>query len=523
MPKKDSNFEGLVNLEKMTDDELKNIKEDKLGFNRHLDPFINYINSFPTPLVVGIYGDWGSGKSTFVNYIKNKLESEKTFYTPEFDSLKCKEDKTLWKSFILDIFKQLKCPKDKVPLIKENEFKEIVDRLCFTEDKPSINNKDWKNWYPLYLYIAVCAILSILHINGTLNIIRDNILSPLIAILIALCIPIIQIKRTRGPIESFHEFEDILNDLKDIFSKLEKEKIFVTIENLDRVEPKYALDLLESIKMLLNFKNFVYLIPCDPSIIQKDIKNRYKDDINSEDYLSKIITVPFYLPLARPLFVKEFISNLINPKKLDSKEVFEIMNNAKIKNPRKIKKILREADMAYRFMISEGEKEKDIKPHFLVILNVIKYEFPIGYRLIKEMFEFPEVTEKLAYTFAFLFDTEKDPQKNNHYWDALTEVLNYYTNSDFRDTEIEYLNSYESGVRLNLDPNILQFRLELKKFFDYFKYFVYKGITPTLDDDPLKEIPKYLLSVAIVSEEINLGIGLSVSVKAELNKGKDSK
>jgi hypothetical protein len=51
-------------------------KEDLLGFKTHADALVDIIEKDATrpPLVIGVYGPWGAGKSTFMGLVKHKLD-----------------------------------------------------------------------------------------------------------------------------------------------------------------------------------------------------------------------------------------------------------------------------------------------------------------------------------------------------------------------------------------------------------------------------------------------------------------
>ena len=51
--------------------------EDLLGFKVHADLLIDVINDETIlPITIGVFGDWGSGKSSILQIIKNEFEKE---------------------------------------------------------------------------------------------------------------------------------------------------------------------------------------------------------------------------------------------------------------------------------------------------------------------------------------------------------------------------------------------------------------------------------------------------------------
>ncbi|MBL7152433.1 MAG: leucine-rich repeat domain-containing protein [Phycisphaerae bacterium] len=100
----------------------------------------------------------------------------------------------------------------------------------------------------------------------------------------------------------YNAFELLENMAKDGGSEIEAPKIAVFIDDLDRCNPPEAIKLLESIKLVLSQKGFVFALALDKRILQGYLKYRYekvfkvKDyEASGKDYLDKIIQLP--LPL----------------------------------------------------------------------------------------------------------------------------------------------------------------------------------------------------------------------------------
>ena len=53
--------------------------EDLLKFDHLSDAVVNLVtNTALLPVTVGVFGDWGSGKSSLLKMVANRLENEKT-------------------------------------------------------------------------------------------------------------------------------------------------------------------------------------------------------------------------------------------------------------------------------------------------------------------------------------------------------------------------------------------------------------------------------------------------------------
>ena len=100
------NLSGKISIpslitDRCIDEPLIDMRKDKLGFSALLDSFSQYINIFKSRQIIGIYGEWGSGKTTFMNLYLKSLKNK--YIKIEFDAWRFKDDKNLWKSFFLKI------------------------------------------------------------------------------------------------------------------------------------------------------------------------------------------------------------------------------------------------------------------------------------------------------------------------------------------------------------------------------------------------------------------------------------
>lgn len=76
-------------------------------------------------------------------------------------------------------------------------------------------------------------------------------------------------------------------------------RIVVFIDDLDRCLPESALHLLESIKLVLAQKGFVFVLALDHQIVESYLTQRYRDKFGAVDYaagvpyLDKMVQLPF--------------------------------------------------------------------------------------------------------------------------------------------------------------------------------------------------------------------------------------
>jgi len=116
----------------------------------------------------------------------------------------------------------------------------------------------------------------------------------------------------------YNAFEILENIAKEIDKEIETPKIAVFIDDLDRCNPPEAIKLLESIKLVLSQKGFIFTLALDRRILQGFLKYRFKEEFKvgdyetgGKDYLDKIIQLPLPL-LPHEKRFKDFISKLLD-------------------------------------------------------------------------------------------------------------------------------------------------------------------------------------------------------------------
>ncbi len=101
--------------------------------------------------------------------------------------------------------------------------------------------------------------------------------------------------------------EKLRSGLAFIQEKLNK-KIIIFVDDLDRCNPKYAIETFETIKHFFGIKNIIFVLAVDKKQVENIVKTIYgiaPDTSDIEGYLKKFIDVEFNLPA--PIYT-DFIS-----------------------------------------------------------------------------------------------------------------------------------------------------------------------------------------------------------------------
>ena len=277
------------------------------GHEKIVDTLRDVVTKSPQSFTVGLYGDWGTGKSTIISSLKKELEKDKIPLIL-FDVWKHEGD-ALRRTFLNTVVNDLKIEFG-AKYFKE-DFK-IDDRnfnsKSITEDFQSIFLKKALLHFSLISLLTVIVVFPFFIIWLLMKTFLDwdlteSSTSKIIGSLFSLSIlPIfykyinqfIKVKKVTKLQDRFkdpHEFEDEFKRiLKDGFLK---NKLVIAFDNLDRVSGEKAIEIISTIKTFLDpideevkDKDIVFIIPCDERAIKRHLQKtlNYSHDFKGEEY-----------------------------------------------------------------------------------------------------------------------------------------------------------------------------------------------------------------------------------------------
>ena len=298
-------------------------KRDYLGFEVHTRLIKGLIDEPEMlPITIGVFGDWGSGKSSIMEALKKAYDDEK-------------DKTTLCLQFNGWVFEGY--DDAKVALIGAI--------LKAFEDNKTI---------PQQAQEKVAKLLKSINWMRVIGFGVKNIAAPLVTASLTSGVSLIpqlyewvkgfseDPQKIAGVIKGldYDEFKkkfleasddpdmkanyqavrEFREDFKELLEASNVKKLIVLIDDLDRCLPDRIIDNLEAIKLFLNVENTAFIIGADPRIVRDAIRHRYKglierdsEDENKRvvvDYLEKLIQVPYTLPKLSDTEVETYITLL---------------------------------------------------------------------------------------------------------------------------------------------------------------------------------------------------------------------
>ena len=298
---------------------------DYLNFGYLVDLIVEIaMNRALTPSTIGLYGDWGSGKSSLMKLAQDRIE--------ELSKSKKKKDddtpKTLCIEFNGWLFEGYEDTKTSLcgtildTLADEKRFgpevaekaKELIKKIDFKK----LIGKGVKFGLD-YLLTGGIGALTDLTLSSILNSLKDKSGSIESKDIEEVLANFKTEEKTRTEIKKFRD------DFKQLLEDSKVENVVVFIDELDRCSPDTVLDVFEAMRLFLFVDGMSFIIGADERLIQYAIKTKYKEvpgnnlDIGKE-YLEKVIQYPVTIPQLNHAEVNQYLACLLLEPTLSEEE-----------------------------------------------------------------------------------------------------------------------------------------------------------------------------------------------------------
>ena len=336
-------------MEYRTDSPIEKKEEDLLGratFSSQLGKGIYEYNG-KSGLVVGLFGEWGTGKTSVVNMAENEIKrlSEKDENKPlivRFSPWNYTDKNNLISLFFQDL---------KIKLYNQSE-KSYYEKIAEALENYS-EALDLLNYVPLMGSGVVSTIKTILKII-TKKVSKKSTLN-----------------ETRKTLER-------------VLSEVDKQ-IIVIIDDIDRLTNVQIRDIFQLVKQVADFPNVIYLLVMDRNVVQRALAEVHNLEEGNE-YLEKIIQIPLELPVLSKsklddIFLKkleDIIKNASYKVNIDQvywNKVFSNCISPYINNLRDINRIMNTFQFRYGILQNEISFEDMVAITTLEVLEPKLYKW----------------------------------------------------------------------------------------------------------------------------------------------------
>ena len=237
-----------------------------LGFQVYAEALVAAIcGGSPPQFTVGIYGSWGSGKSSLLNAMKSQLESRSNVVPVTFDAWRYERAEHI----VLPLLNSIGAA---VPSLNDMDLTQKVRRalssiarsLSFSVGPVSID--------------PAAALDAYADSDQYARKLEDTYLRP-------------------------------YAEMREIGEALGGRRIVVLVDDLDRCSPEKVVSLLEAINLVMDVPGFVFVLALDYDVLVKAVRVKYPY-ASGHVFIEKMVQVPFRVPRLE-IIPESFLSELL--------------------------------------------------------------------------------------------------------------------------------------------------------------------------------------------------------------------
>jgi hypothetical protein len=423
--------------------------KDEFKIDEYILGLSNFISGCETPLTLAIQGDWGTGKTSIMYQVEEKLK-EKSFNNSK-GKIKTIFFNT-WQYSQFDMDKNLA-----VMLITD-----LIDELEVTDVNKIENLKK--------SLAVITKSMEYLKLDfGLLNIEKINN----------------QLLKFISDEEKSNNLKNLKQNLQNMIDESVKEnnyeKIVIFIDDLDRLFPQKAIEFLEILKLFLDCRNCVFVLAIDYNVVLRGTKSKYGDDLDNEKgkaFFEKIIQVPFTVPVAN-YHMENFVN--VSLQKINfyfdndvTKNITQLIRDSIGNNPRSINRLFNSVSLLMHIINPNNELDNDDK---LLIISTVCFQlrFYEAYDyLLTSYNNSPEDSEETKY---FLIDLLENSFEIPDDADYNSLVFRYGIFNFKNQKELESFRKFFNTLKLLLKYNID--KLEVKEFENLMKKMSFSNTIST--------------------------------------------
>jgi uncharacterized protein YjbI with pentapeptide repeats len=430
-----------------------------LDFNLYRDAIVSIVkNSYPK-FTMGIFGDWGTGKTTLINSIDKALQTEKDLIIVRLEAWRYKQEqfalvsmlKTI--AYALPAEKRFEDLKQKLETSAISFLKKTSDILTsiitkYVSEEDEISQEMFDSFKKEFnSKIQLIAELD-----------RDTVY--------------------------FIGFEEIRKEIKNLRLDNPAFRIIVFVDDLDKCSPKKALEILEFIRVFHDIDGFICIIGISQDMMVKlsDIENNETSN-EGEHYIKNLIQVPITLPKWGNQDIVKLVRDFIKKGMIHEKfkEVIdkniELISVAVDNNPREIKRFLNNFIVAYEIFSSKKNFEakelifsskKNFEAKELLVIQAIHLRWNKFYNILvksdqtffKGLDKYLKMDDETRFKSLDLYEGKKD-EGDMKVWKVLrdfktdSDLWNFLVQNSGTLRNIQDWSVYRRAIEVVIEPSIM--------------------------------------------------------------------
>ena len=362
----------------------------------------NFISRSDTPITVGLQGEWGTGKTSLMSLLLEDFETK---------NIACSWVNT-WE------YSMFRGANETTPGVLRGMLEKLKES-CERQGTWTIKDESQAKFKTAAKFLGGIANQVVANYTGAnFKEAADGLKS--------------EHKNSAEIAEIKALISDLINDL--IRDSKDIEKLVFFVDDLDRIPPGDAVEVLEALKNIFDIPNCVFILAIDYDVVVKGLESKFgpKTEENEREFRSffdMIIQVPFSMPTGTYDIENFLVEKLITlgieitekEKELYAKAVKHTIGY----NPRSLKRYLNSFSLINHLKeIDLDEDEQNGDDFMLFAVLGIQISYPKVFRLLTQNPNFLNWDKGFGNKF-------------NVEWDEIQEKIKKFGESDLLDEEWE--------------------------------------------------------------------------------------
>lgn len=338
---------------------------DKFGFRDHAQILCEEISATSDlPLTVGIYGPWGSGKSSFVNLCREIFEAQ-GIHTVVFNPWKYDRRDEVWHALIQTVL-------DEIAAQLQSEALKAPDRRAEVERT-------------LARVAKLSKAAAWLVTRNAVGLFSKGLLTP------ADTDALLAEWQESGTASYRHvnhfeaEFRQVVNEFTN------DGRLVVLIDDLDRCTPHAAVTVLDSLKLFLGEASCVFVLAMDYQMICDAVATHMGGDFATQQngipargrqYLEKLVQFPYHLPAVRFKALFNSLHREVAGLQSDP-ALWKLIETAFGANPRRVRRFINAYNLSIATLRLHSPPTRTRQMHVAILLT-LRFQHPDFFTLIQD-------------------------------------------------------------------------------------------------------------------------------------------
>lgn len=325
----------MTNSSSITDKPIESRSNDRLRSERYAQALSDFIAHSDTPMTVGLQGEWGTGKTSMMYLIREKMQ-QRAIATSWVNT---------WE------YSMFKGAAETTPAVLEGMLQELQSS-CEKEGQWTLK-KDGQD--------------TLKKIGGFFTKVGNQVVKEQTGVDLIAATSKNEYSRESTIADIKRDIESVIENLiSDPNNKYERVVFFV--DDLDRIPPGDAVEVLEALKNMFDIHNCVFVLAIDYDVVVKGLEGKFgkkteENDREFRSFFDKIIQVPFSMPTGAYTIedlMKDRLGAMgINIPEQDTHAYAQVVQYTTGSNPRSLKRYLNSFSLLRRLRDAEFDADSE--------------------------------------------------------------------------------------------------------------------------------------------------------------------